>query len=90
MISKPPHSSRNEGTPPPTLVDTSNFSSGVLPSAFDAIGHTPLIHLQNLQAYHELECNLRTSVPSFALEAKPEEASQLTCPFLTSCSSFVD
>lgn len=43
---------------PPTLVDTTNFSSGVLSSAFEAIGHTPLIRLARLQKEEGLACNL--------------------------------
>ncbi|CED82420.1 cystathionine beta-synthase [Phaffia rhodozyma] len=47
-------------------MDTTNFSNGVLDSALDAVGQTPLIMLNNLKKDQELKCNLIAKAEFFS------------------------
>ena len=44
---------------------TQHHWNGVLSSALDAVGHTPLIHLQRIGKQEGLKCNLRE--PDFVM-----------------------
>ena len=66
----PPDSLMNGGEP-----STHHHWHGVLSSALDAVGHTPLIHLQQIAKQEGLQCNLC----GFSLSCWQCRAAEYTC-----------